>query len=277
MTCASCGVQISWRYAGNEFSCPTCGCGLRLRRRYFRILYVISYGIAVFAAYTLGLREDALFATAILAVLPVFNVVTVLNMRLFPLEVEISGEFRSILHPGEPEDPSLPADPVILGVPRSATSIEEPVVDSGKALFRQLAQPHSIEGWAILLAFLALMVFMFYLAAEPVLYKLLPEFNATKRGPSSFPATVHIGDAALGLSNGSALAWRCELVLGRHGSYRVTVDVDAGATRELAYEEFQANGDEIRTDAETRQTAARQEIALDCRDSAGGAHWWTFD
>jgi len=75
-------------------------------------------------------------------------------------------------------------------------------------------------------------------------------------GRSSFPATVHIGDAAVGLSNGSALAWRCTLVLGRDGSYRVTVDVDGGATREVAYEEFQA---------------------LDCSDSTGRPHWWIFN
>jgi hypothetical protein len=209
--------------------------------------------------------------------LPMCFAVTALNMRLFPPEVEMSGEFRSILHPGERQDPSLPADPVILGGPKRETSSEEPTASGGRALFRLPARPQTFEGWVIYLAVVVIVVGNVYMAAEPFLYKLLPEFNATKRGPSSFPATLHIGDATLGLSNGSTLAWHCVLALGRQGLYRAAVDVDAGAAREVAYEEFQADGDEGRTDAETRQTAARQEVALDCSDSAGRPHYWIFE
>jgi predicted RNA-binding Zn-ribbon protein involved in translation (DUF1610 family) len=130
VVCASCGVPISWRYADTEFSCPACGCGLRLRRRYFRALYLMSYALAMLIAYAIGFRDDALGAAGVLALLPVYFIVMTLNMRLFPPEVEISGEFRSILHPGEPQDPSLPAEPIVLGGVKSPTSTEESTPDS---------------------------------------------------------------------------------------------------------------------------------------------------
>jgi hypothetical protein len=261
-----------------EFSCPACGCGLRLRRRYFRALYTISYAIAVLIAYFLGFRDDALYAAGILSVLPVYFIVTTLNMRLFQPEVEISGEFRGILHPGEPQDPSLPAEPIVLGEAKSRTSTKDPSGHTVWARLRAFSRPDTLEGWVIYLGFVSLLAYNAYLVAAPILYKLLPEFNATKRGPSSFPATVHIGENTLEFSNGSTLTWRCSVFLGRYGSYSTSVDVNAGATRAVAYEDFLAGDDEHRgADAETRQTAARQEVIAICTDSAGRSHSWTFN
>jgi len=197
-------------------------------------------------------------------------------MRLFPPDVASSGEFRGILHSSDPQDPSLPADPIVLGGPKPEKAIEQPTVTSERPMFGLPAQPQTFEGWVLYLAVVVIVVGNLYLAAEPFVYELLPEFNATKHGPSSFPAAVHIGDAALALSNESTLAWHCSLALGRQASYRAAVDVNAGATREVAYEEFQADGDEGRAGAEIRRTAARQEVVLDCSDSEGGSHYWIF-
>jgi len=113
--CPMCGAEISWRYVAGRFDCPACGCGLKLRPRYFRALHLISITIDAGLAYLIGLRGPTLMSATVLLVWPTLILVTMINLRVFPPEVEISGDVRGILHPPDPQDPGRPPDPIVFG------------------------------------------------------------------------------------------------------------------------------------------------------------------
>ena len=53
-------------------------------------------------AYGFGARRDALFWSILLGAFPLQFVMAFLTMRLFPAEAEITGDYRSVLHPVDP-------------------------------------------------------------------------------------------------------------------------------------------------------------------------------
>ena len=238
----------------------------------------MSLVISVLANYAIGLRDNALFAASMLALLPTSFVVAALTMRLFPPDVAISGDVRHILHPGELHDPELPPDPIVLGAP-SDIPITEAMPARADGEFSWLPRaPQTFEGWGICLVAIAILAGNLYLVAERTVYSLVPEFHTTKRGPAAFPAMVHIGAGALQLTNGSNQAWHCVLSLGRRESYYASVNVDSGEARDIGYERFQEKDVESRADDPAGlRTAAREKVTADCRDSDGRTHFWIFN
>jgi hypothetical protein len=273
-----CGVQISWRYASGEFDCPACGCGLKITRRYFRSLYAISLVAAAGIAYAIGLRDEALQAAVVLLVFPTFMLVAIINVRIFPPEVEVSGDVRRILHPGEPEDPSIPAAPIILGADSDAVVPGESM-SIGEAVRRTLpftSLPRTMEGRVIALAFALLFVFTVYQAAEPLIYRLWPEYKATKHGPRGFPITLHVAEHALSVTNHSGVRWRCFVVAGSRPRHNVFTEVAAGATVDVPLASFQTVGGQIASIAD-RNLAARRLLYVECDEEGRNVfHSFTF-
>jgi len=272
VTCPSCGTQISWRYAASEFSCPSCGCGLRLRHRYFRLLYFIGLGLAALAVRALGFEGGALFAGTVLAAWPMFVIVTMLNMRLFPPDVEISGAFQGILHPGAPEDPLRPAEPVVFQIPASAQQLE-----AGSRVAHWLpSRPTTFEGWAMYIVVISVVVSNLYTLAEPAVYKVFPGFHATRRGPRTFPVTLHIGPRSISIINESTKAWKCSLTVGSSSLRRDGVIVNAGARSDVTYDEL-LGGNVRHFDTEWLRAEAREQLKLACTDTSGVSRSWQFD
>ncbi|HUQ89524.1 MAG TPA: hypothetical protein VM096_18315 [Vicinamibacterales bacterium] len=270
VTCPMCGVQISWRYAAGEFDCPSCGCGVTIKRRYFRSLYAVSLAMAVAVAYVIGLRDEALQAAAALLVLPTFIVITIINMRLFPPEVEVSGNVRGILHPAEPQDPSIPPDPIIFG--DQSTDVDPvrsvSIVEAARRIFPFTGFPRTMEGRVIAFVFMLLFVFTVYQAVEPLVYQLWPEYKATKHGPRGFPVTLHIYEHALSITNQSSAQWRCLVVVGSRPRHNAFTEVAAGATVDVPFASFQTVGGQLASVGQ-RSLAARRLLYLECdeRDS----------
>jgi hypothetical protein len=84
--------------AGVQFLCPACKQGLRLRRSYFAVAHVMGLMIAGLLAYVLGARDDVLFWAVCFGGLPAAFIVVNISMRVFPPDVEVTGEFRGILY-----------------------------------------------------------------------------------------------------------------------------------------------------------------------------------
>jgi predicted RNA-binding Zn-ribbon protein involved in translation (DUF1610 family) len=105
LKCPVCGVEVPWRRATADvpFLCPVCGRSIQVKRSYFRVLGWLSFPIAGFTAYALGARRDVLFWGTLLGALPMQFVMAFLTMRLFRVEAEATGDYRSILHPVDPE------------------------------------------------------------------------------------------------------------------------------------------------------------------------------
>lgn len=102
--CPVCGTAVPWRRAtvGVPFLCPTCGRSIQVRGSYFRVISLLSLPIAGLVAYAFGARRDALIWSTLLGSFPVQFIMGFLTMRLFPAEAQVTGDYRSILHPVDP-------------------------------------------------------------------------------------------------------------------------------------------------------------------------------
>ena len=81
-----------------HFLCPECGCGVRLRHGYFRVLNLVSLVVVALAAYALGASGEVLFWNIMIGGIPVGFVLTFVTMRLFPPDAESTGDYRGILY-----------------------------------------------------------------------------------------------------------------------------------------------------------------------------------
>ena len=99
VNCPSCGAEISWRRADLDlpFPCPACRHGVLIRKRYLRVIGIVSLVLAALIVYGIGIRGDALIPAVLLAILPTQFVVGFITLRLFPPDVDLTGDFRGIL------------------------------------------------------------------------------------------------------------------------------------------------------------------------------------
>jgi hypothetical protein len=80
------------------FQCPACGHGVLIRKRYVRVIGIVSLVVASLVVYGLGIRGDALIPAFLLVVFPIKFVVAFMTLRLFPPDVELTGDYRGILY-----------------------------------------------------------------------------------------------------------------------------------------------------------------------------------
>ena len=231
--------------------------------------------------YAAGLRSDALFAAAVLALLPLYFIVVLLNLRLFPPETAISGDFRAILHPGDAVDPTLPPETKVLGA-RSFdddAKVKQASAQNDTPIFTSQNESRTLEGIVLWVAAVALILSMAYFALEPLIYRIWPEDNASKQGPASFPVSIHIGVDDLRIVNGSTEQWNCLVVLGRPPLYQASIMIGAQNATGQRYDQFQtlrAGEADAQDDTDQRRAAARHEVGIDCSDLKGGRHFWSF-
>jgi hypothetical protein len=150
---------------------------LRIRRRYFVTTYVLAYPVSGGIAFAVGNRDTALISLATLLLLPIFWGMTVINLRLWPVDVAIDREGWT---PGDSEaDQELERefellrelDPVI-GVAEWEPPAPLPgaSTDDGPGrlpLSIPKDPPMTFEGIALALAFAALLAYEVYTAMEP--------------------------------------------------------------------------------------------------------------
>ena len=101
------------------------------------------------------------------------------------------------------------------------------------------------------------------MAARPLIYRILPEFGATRRGPAGFPMTVHIGQDALRFTNGSTEPWTCRAQLGFREKDLITFGVEPQKSHDVSYGELQALAGDV--DVPFLRRAAREKIRLRVR------------
>jgi hypothetical protein len=167
VVCPACGENISKRFVmGRDAYCPACHVGLTIRVGPFRALPLFAAVIVSLVGYGAGLRGDALFAVVCLVSLPVAFVMAMITVRLFPPELEATGDYRGILHPVEDVPQSEEPD---------AVEAHEATPDEG--LFHVLDVPRTLEGLALRVGFGVLFIWMIWMALEPLVYRVFPSLG----------------------------------------------------------------------------------------------------
>jgi predicted RNA-binding Zn-ribbon protein involved in translation (DUF1610 family) len=275
--CPACHASISWQktIGGPEFVCPSCGQGLAFRGGYFRLLYVLGIVFMTATAYAAGMRNDALIAIVLLGIWPTYLLLLAINFWLFAPDVETTGEFRGILYgaernPADPESPSSVTDRNDLAVKWSERS--PAAVTSTPTLFALHEEPRTFEGGALRIAVVLLVVSTMWTAARPLVFRIAPEFGATKQGPPQFPVRIHIGDQTMTIFNGSTEGWTCQAEFGFFQEYRSAFAVEPSDTHTLMFREVA--GADGRPDLV--RDAARGLVRIDCSARTGHDHYWEF-
>jgi hypothetical protein len=262
VNCPSCGTPVPWRHvSASGFFCPTCRDGLRISASYLRVLYLLSGCLSCLLAYAIGIRRESLFVVTFLAWWPIYWVVVFITIPLFPPEFEPTGDYHGILY-GEPVDEN------------ESSTRAEPVaapVESAGDMFREVGRRRPVGEVVFAVLAVLLLVFGVWMALRPVLYRIAPELGATHNGPPSFPVRLHIGRAALGVSNLSGTPWTCDIALGIWPAYTITAIVASQNSRELPYSAFVRSRDDRGLGPER---AARERIDIRCAEPDGIEHLW---
>lgn len=126
----------------------------------------------------------------------------------------------------------------------------------------------SLEGIGVTIFLIAGLGYAAWSRVEPLVYRIAPEFRATKRGPAEIPVVVRIRQAGLGITNDSAERRSCVVEVGTLKIFRTApVTLEPHQERELPYTGFADGPEGLAATAGYRR--ARQGIAVDCVDSRG--------
>lgn len=239
------------------------------QRRLFSRAPLLSVVIASVVPYAVGIRGDALFGTAVLAWWPTYFVVVFITIRVFPPDVEETGDYRGILF-GVEDANDVPSSTLA-----SADLDTEPPSPSGpssspRAMFPQQREPRTLEGVVLRGGLFLLIIFVGWMALRPLIYRIMPEVGATQSGPPGFPVTVHIGEDTMGVTNGSQEHWTCTMKLGAFEHYTSTFDVEPQETRQLLYMNFERRG---QVDVNALHSA-REKVSMICTGPSGTTHFW---
>jgi predicted RNA-binding Zn-ribbon protein involved in translation (DUF1610 family) len=272
--CPSCGAEISWKDAGAQFLCPECGYGVRLRNGYFRLLYLLSALLASLVAYAGGIRGNMLFWSVFIFLFPTYILLVFITMRLFPPDVESTGDYRGILYGAVRGDDvqAAPESPRNSRGQKGNLSASATGSEPHAPLFEADPEHWTLEGLVLRGAAVALVLFAVWMVARPLIYRVLPEFGATQGGPAAFPVTVHIGRDTIGFANGSTEHWSCKVGVGVAQLYTFTFVVEAQETREMPYGSFQPAGSEW----DELRRLAREKVVIECAEPSGRTHVWIF-
>jgi hypothetical protein len=257
------------------FPCPSCRHGLRLRAGYFRVLYLLALVFIALIAYAAGRRGDELFATVLLGLLPTHLLLLFVTMRLFPPDVESTGDYRDILYPTNTEDVSDASE--WSGRPAAEPETNTQVLEGSdrQTMFKAGAQHRTLEGVALRVGGVLLGLWVVWTAARPLVHRVLPELGATKTGPPGFPVTVHLGEESVEFTNGATESWACQVALGVRTAYVSTFSLEPGHTRTLSYLGFRGPGTQV--GVAVVRSAARDRILMYCREPSGRTHFWQFN
>ena len=175
--CPCCRLRIEGNHVWGHRNCAACGAAFSIRRHHFWTMYVLALVVSGGIAFAIGNRGTALSSLAILLVLPTFWGMLQINLRLFPVRIEI---VRAGWTPGDSDrdreleqefDRLRELDPVI-GDAESETpapALEESTDNSPGQIKLSIRKDSTVtfEGFAIALALTALLAYHVYMAIEP--------------------------------------------------------------------------------------------------------------
>src|SRR3954469_13405131 len=215
VNCPSCGTAIAWRDKPYEFACDRCGAWLRAGSGLERLLFPPLILIMLVAGLLYGNRVQSTGALAAMALAIIHLLMHLRYIPLFAPRLELLER-----HVGSFDPVRVEAPPV--AIERFDSVAVEDTTDVGarrkRRLFEYPNPPRTLEGIAIGLVAVTLFVWQLAMYAEPVVVWAYPEYRATRVGPRGFPLTIHIGSAALRLTNGSDDGWYCDMTIGRSPS-----------------------------------------------------------
>jgi len=238
--------------------CPACGGGLSIRQGPFRALPLFAIVIVGLSIYAVGLRGDQWMAVTFLLYLPATYVMSVITVRLFPPELEATGDVRGILHPVEPARQDVET------IDTSASWSDE----SSYAPFKVIDPPRSLEGWALRVGVTLFLVSLGWYAIRPLVYQAQPTLAFTMHGPPGFPITANVLSDVITFTNGSGMPWTCDAALWYDGP-RAQFDIGAGSMRSLEFGQFR-NPDGTALEVEGGPVTTR--IRMTCREPSGLIH-----
>lgn len=168
---------------------------MHLRNGYFRILYLLSALLTSLVACAVGIRGDTLFWTVFIFLVPTYILLVFITMRLFPPDVESTGDSRGILYGAARADdmraaPEGPRDS--REQKRNLSSASATDSEPHTPLFEADPEHWMLEGVALRGAAVVLVLFAVWMAARPLIFRVLPELGAPQVGPAAFPVTVHM-------------------------------------------------------------------------------------
>jgi hypothetical protein len=175
MRCPCCHLRNDGRHIWAYRNCLACGAQFRIRRLYFLTTYILAVAFSVGLASAVGNRGAAFSSMAMLLVLPTFGVMWVVNLVLFPTDVEL---IREGWTPGESEADRefelLRALDPVLGRGELDTPALVPVESTDETrgrlpLSTPREPPVTLEGIAIVIAVTGLLAYHVYTAIEPFL------------------------------------------------------------------------------------------------------------
>jgi hypothetical protein len=233
---------------------------------YFRAIWISSLAVAAAVGYAAGMRGTQLEAFTAIAGFVFQFVVAFINLRLFPPDVEVTGDVRGILF-DVPDEPASADGNIAINQPQS--------IDPQPPITTLQREWWSLEGIGIILAVSALGLWMLWSLISPAVYRALPELGAIRRGPRGFPVAVHIGQTDLAFTNSSPERWVCDAVLGRQQYTSPTFTVEAGGTNRIPYAGFRDSTN--RSGEDDLSAFARDTIRLRCTDESQRTHSLDLD
>src|SRR5262245_16812850 len=87
--CPGCGLRIDGNHVWTHRGCLACGAAFRIRWPYFWSVYILALVASFAIAFAIGNRGNALSSLAILLTFATFWGMLMMNLRLFPMDIEI--------------------------------------------------------------------------------------------------------------------------------------------------------------------------------------------
>jgi hypothetical protein len=227
---------------------------VRIARSYTVAATVVAMVSAGCLSYALGARRDLLFPATAIGTLPVRLALMMISCQLFPPELVVTGEFRSVLYRSDTEAITPPT--------------------SRRPL--PTCRPYFVRVYVnviLVVAFIGcLLVGGGLIRLHRALNTMLP-WLATSTGPRTFPVTIRMRDDGIEFTNGSTGAWICRSRIGTKFQSAL-FSLAAGETKAITYGAFEGGGTPLTDD--TGYWATGDGLDVECTDGAGTAHYFLF-
>ena len=134
--------------------------------------------------------------------------------------------------------------------------------------------PLSLEAIGVFAVLVLLAGLIVWSQVEPILWRVAPGFLATKSGPDAFPVVVRIGQAGLGVTNGSSARWTCNLAIASEPPARANVALAPGESRDVPYGAFSSGP--ARPSDRAGYLGARRTLDVRCVENSGVRRYIRF-
>jgi hypothetical protein len=257
-------VQIPLWYVTLRNQCPRCGAGVRLRGSYFRVLWFIALLIAGLALSALGVNAGAFMSLLLPAAFMIVIVLVRITIRLFPPDIEPTGDFRGVLY-------GAPSEAAVVQAAEPVAEPAEPASVQGHRMFESARLPMTLEGMLILLIALFVTVGAAHALFGPLIARLWPDTAVTRLAPQGFPISVTIREDDIQVTNASKEPWTCTARIGRGLPFESNFAVAAHGTDIVPFDSFRLTRS-MDTVQPLREFALAR-IQMECSEPSGLTHF----